>query len=322
MQQLSPRACISHLVRALVLAGVLFGVARCDWTTEPVEEESLVVDAFITTGHPLPSVTLRQTSPLNVSREEPRDAASDGEVELTLDGRRIVYRELGPKPGEYVPLTDTVVPPRVRWELTAQWNGETARARGRTPSPIHMSEVCVDVPAAPSEAVQVDSLRRDSLDIPADQGFLYPIDVTVQWEESLPTPGADTTYWVRGQLQPDAAPFSSDVVQFFLEPAVIRREDRFSQIGPNRVWNGVYAVPVDSATAPLPRHRLRTALVRGDSAFAAFAQSRTDPDRREPISNVNGGLGVALAVAVDSLSRTVTDTLSMRDEAACWTPSE
>jgi hypothetical protein len=45
--------------------------------------------------------------------------------------------------------------------------------------------------------------------------------------------------------------------------------------------------------------------VRGDTAFAAFAQTRTDPDRREPISNVEGGLGVAVAVSVDSLVRAV-----------------
>jgi hypothetical protein len=45
--------------------------------------------------------------------------------------------------------------------------------------------------------------------------------------------------------------------------------------------------------------------VRGDTAFASFAQTRTDPDRREPLSNVDGALGVALGVAVDSLSRVV-----------------
>jgi hypothetical protein len=55
----------------------------------------------------------------------------------------------------------------------------------------------------------------------------------------------------------------------------------------------------------LPRHNLTTALVRGDTAFAAFAQTRTDPDRREPISNVDGALGIATAVSVDSLVRSV-----------------
>jgi hypothetical protein len=55
----------------------------------------------------------------------------------------------------------------------------------------------------------------------------------------------------------------------------------------------------------LPPHTLTTALVRGDTAFASFAQTRTDPDRREPLSNVRGALGVALGVAVDSIARTI-----------------
>jgi hypothetical protein len=189
--------------------------------------------------------------------------------------------------------------------LEAHWQGDTARARGQTPPPIDVSEVCVDVPDAPSRAVQVDSLRRDSLDIPADLGYIYPIDVAVRWENQLSISGADTTYWVRAQLRPDTTQFSSEVVEVFLQPADIRREDGFAQRTGRYQWRGVYAVSVDSATAPLPRHNLTTALVRGDTAFASFAQTRTDPDRREPISNVDGGLGIATAVSVDSLVRTV-----------------
>lgn len=309
------------LVNVLLAIGLLLGLAACDWTTEPFEQESLVVEAFVETGRPLPTVILRQTRPLQVSNEGLRDAASNGQVVLYLDGRRIPYRESSETPGQYIPESDSLVAAQVPWRLTARWNGETARADGRTPSPIRISEICLDVPESPSEAVQVDSLRRDSLDIPADQGFIYPIEVTVRWPSDLATPGGDTTNWVRGQLRPDATP-PSGFVEFFLEPADIRREDAFSSWGAGREWKGVYAVPVDSDTARLPPHDLTTALVRGDSAFAAFAQSRTDPDRREPISNVDGGLGVALAVATDSLAKVVTDSLAHQDAEQCWTSPE
>jgi hypothetical protein len=110
---------------------------------------------------------------------------------------------------------------------------------------------------------------------------------------------------VRAQLRPDADPFPSEVVDFFLEPAEIRREDQFAKTEGRLQWKGVYAVPVDSSDAPLPPHNLTTSLVRGDTAFASFAQTRTDPDRREPVSNVDGALGVALGVSVDSLARTI-----------------
>jgi hypothetical protein len=205
----------------------------------------------------------------------------------------------------------------VPWHLTVKGNGTTARARGTTPAPIDIEEVCVDVPETPSRAVQVDSLRRDSLDIPADQGYLYPIEVKVRWTDAPPPSGVDEAYWVRAQLRPDASPFPSEIVEFFLEPAAIQREDRFTQLNDARRWKGVYAVPVDSSDAPLPTHDLNTALVRGDSAFASFAQTRTDPERREPISNVDGALGVAHAIAVDSLTRVIEPEID-----SCRSPRE
>lgn len=294
----------SALLKALVVGGLLLGVVGCDWGTTPVQEQSLVVEAFLETGRPPPTVHLRRTRPLRPPTDSLRDAASDGWVVLTLEGDPIPYAES--RPGRYEPVGDTgTVPARVSWTLEAHWQGDTARARGRTPSPIDVSQVCVDVPDTPSRAIQVDSLRRDSLDIPADLGYIYPIDVAVRWEGQRPTPGADTTTWVRAQLRPDTTQIESEVVEVFLQPAEVRREDEFARWSDGRQWRGVYAVSVDSATAPLPSHTLTTALVRGDTAFASYAQTRTDPDRREPISNVDGGLGIATAVSVDSLVRTV-----------------
>ena len=282
--------------------GLLLVLARCDWSTEPVEEQSLVVEAFLETNRPLPALTLRQTQSLS-SADSLGEPATEAEVSLVLGDRTVPYTESRSKPGRYVPTTDTVASPQTPWTLTVHWHGTTARAEGLTPPPIEVQEVCVDVPDTPVRAVQVDSLRRDSLDIPADQGYLYPIDVTVQWAD--PPPATGTRYWVRTQLRPDASPFPSEVVEFFLEPAKIQREDRFARRTDARQWKGVYAVPVDSSDAPLPEHDLTTALVRGDTAFASFAQTRTDPDRREPLSNVEGALGVALGVSVDSLTHTI-----------------
>jgi hypothetical protein len=283
-----------------VATGLVVGLARCDWTTEPAPEQSLVVEAFLETGRPLSVLTLRQTQSLS-SPDSLEAPATGAEVTLVLGDEAVSYTEAAP--GRYAPDTSLVVPPQTSWRLTVRRNGTTARAEGTTPPPVGVQEVCVDVPDDPVRAVQVDSLRRDSLDVPADQGYLYPIDVTVQWAN--PSPAVAATYWVRAQLRPDASSFPSEVVEFFLEPAVIQREDRFDRRADARQWEGVYAVPVDSSEAPLPEHDLTTALVRGDTAFASFAQTRTDPDRREPLSNVDGALGVALAISVDSLKRTI-----------------
>jgi hypothetical protein len=291
--------------RALLAVGLVLGLARCDWSTAPVEEESLVVEAFLETGRPLPPVLLRRTRALRPGPDSQAARATGAQVTVELDGALHPYEEAPGTPGRYTPPSATEVPPGVPWQLTVRWEGDTARAQGETPAPIAIREVCVDVPDAPARAVQVDSLRRDSLDIPADLGYIYPVDVTVRWAAPPAAPRADTSGWVRAQLRPDATPFSSEVVEFFLQPAEVRREDAYPRRNGEHQWRGVYAVPVDSARAPLPSHNVTTALVRGDTAFAAFAQTRTDPDRREPISNVEGGLGVAVAVSVDSLVRAV-----------------
>jgi len=289
-----------------VAGALVFTLARCDWTTEPVEQQSFVVEAFLETGQSPPAVLLRRTRPLRASGDSSADVASGGQVDLSVGGQSVAYEEARRAPGRYVPAGEPGrIPPRTSWQLRVQWNGTAARAQGVTPPPIGIAEVCAEVPDEPVRAVQVDSVRRDSLDIPADQGYLYPIEVRVQWRPLSASGHPDSTYWVRAQLQPDAAPFPSEVVDFFLEPAEIRREDQFAKTEGRLQWKGVYAVPVDSSDAPLPPHNLTTSLVRGDTAFASFAQTRTDPDRREPLSNVDGALGVALGVSVDSLSRTI-----------------
>lgn len=297
-----------HVLRSvggtLLAVGVLLLLGRCD-LTEPVEQQSLVVEAFLATGRPLPTVTLRRTRPLNEPGSRRSNAATDARVELVLDESRVPYEESRQRAGAYVPADEVDVPPRVSWRLDVRWRGEAARAQGTTPPAIQLQEMCVEVPEAPVRAVVVDSLRRDSLDIPAEQSYLYPIDVSLQWSTDRLLAGEDTTHWVRPQLRPDTTESSSRVVNFFLQPVEVRREDDFPVREGRRAWTGVYAVPVEDSTSAFPGHELTASLTRGDTAFAAFAESRDDPERREPISNVEGGLGIATAVALDSLRRTV-----------------
>jgi hypothetical protein len=289
----------------LLAVGLLMVLGRCD-LADPVERRSLVVEAFLETGRTLPTITLRQTRPLNDPGGRRANAAQGATVELVLDGQTVPYEESEQHPGQYRPASAVgAVTARVPWRLVVRWQGEVARARGLTPPPIELSRVCVDVPPAPVRAIDIDSVRRDSLDIPAEQSFIYPVDVSLEWPTDPLAAGEDTTHWVRPQLNPDTTESSSRVVNFFLEPADVRREDQFRRRNDQRTWTGVYAVPVEDSASAFPRHTLTVALTRGDTSFAAFARSRDDPERRDPVSNVEGGLGVATAVAIDSLRNTV-----------------
>jgi regulatory protein len=269
--------------------GVLL-LARCDFA-DSAERQPLVVEAFLETGASLPTITLRQTQSLRATDSLPAGAARGAELELRVNDRTVAYREAAQKPGRYVSQTAASVPAQASWQLQARWRAETATAQGTTPPPIHLAEVCVDVPPAPVEAIRVDSLRRDSLDIPAEQTYIYPVDVSLRWPvPAAPSGGSNTAHWVRPRLNPDTTESDSRVVSFFLEPVDVRREDRFRRVDDWRTWAGVYAVPAEDSTAAVPRHRLAVTLTRGDTAFAAFARSRDDPERREPVSNVRGSI--------------------------------
>ncbi|HEX7071675.1 MAG TPA: hypothetical protein VF190_12755, partial [Rhodothermales bacterium] len=151
--------------------------------------------------------------------------------------------------------------------------------------------------------VLLDSLQLDSLQTGARSAFVYPVEVTLQWAASndLAAAAVDTSYWIRAQLKPYTEDLPG-VIELFFRSEVIVREDRVRVEDGLRTWTGVYLVPVDSESDPLPEHSLKVALLRSDDDYARFASSRTAPERREPVSNVVGGLGIVAGVSVDSLT--------------------
>jgi hypothetical protein len=294
-------AALRRLLSAVVLAGLVLVVARCDWA-EPASGDELVVEAFLRTGEPLSPITLRETVALRAdSSSQP---ATGAEVVLTLDGQRVAYEPAADQPGQYVPTSAIEVPERVPYTLTIRWQGRRATASGRTPPAVQVESLEIDVSDRPVEAILVDSLRRDSLDIPAEQGFIYPVEVTVRWPGDVDAVDPDSSYWIRTQLTPDTT-LTSTVVDLFLKDGEVFRERALTPANGLRRWTGVYAVPVDSADTPLPAHQLEVALLRSEADYASFATTREDPERREPISNVNGAIGIVAAVALDTQRVTI-----------------
>jgi len=271
-----------------------------------VAPSGLVVEAFLLSGEPLPEVRLRQVRGLDQPvppDDSTADAARGADVAIAIGTDTVTY-QAGDTPGLYRPSRSILVQPGASFWVRARWNGEEAVASGTVPEPIGIDQACLTVPDEPVRAILVDSLRRDSLDIPAEQGFIFPIDVTVDWQDASPN-----SAWVRAGLSPSAT-FSSGVVELFLQPIEVDRETAFSVQPPPdsaRQWTGVYAVSATDSLAPVPQHEITVSLTRGDSAFASFASSRTDPERREPVSNVDGGIGIATAVALDTLRLTVNE---------------
>lgn len=292
----------------VVVLGLAAVFAGCD-ASRPDQPGTLVVEAFMRSGEPLDTLVLRQTLPLAARSE---GAAEGADVRVRIGGERVSYRAVGHAPGRYVPERRLVAAPHASFAIRVEWNGQTATAEGRLPAPIRLDTAVVRVPNAPVRTVLLDSLRRDSLDVPAEQGYIYPIEVDLRWTAPVTDP-AETESWIQTRLRP-FDPFSSRVIDFFLQPEDVFREHTAAfgsgvsgshGTGRKRYWTGVYALPVDSAAAPLPRHRLRVGLVRGDSTYARFARTQGVPDQREPLGTVRGALGIVAGVAVDERTLTI-----------------
>jgi hypothetical protein len=279
----------------LLVSGLLAG---CD-SVQPERTGSLVVETFMMSGEPPSDVVLRRTLPLDETRESGNTAAARGAlVEVSIGEDLVRFEENSPgryaTPGEF----DRVLEAGDPFRLRVEWEGAVATASGRIPPEIRLDSIVAVVPSEPVEAILVDSLRLDTLGVDATTGFIYPVETTVWWSRADAYP-ADT--WIHAQLRPQND-FSSVVVDFFLLPEQVFREaDAELSFAGNIGWTGLYAIPVDREDEPLPTHTLRVALVRSDDAYADYAVGRFDADGREPPSNVDGALGVAVGVSVDSV---------------------
>jgi hypothetical protein len=217
---------------------------------------------------------------------------------LTVNAATVVYEES--TPGHYAPPPDhsRLLQVGDEFGLHVQWEGMLATVAGVIPPPIRFDSIAVDVPSMPVEAVLIDSLRLDTLGVDATTGYIYPVETTAWW-----TPGSMESFesWIHAQLRPQSD-FSSVVVDFFLLPEdVFRESDAEGSTSGPLSWTGLYAIPVDRPEHPLPSHMLRVAIVRSNEAYADYTIGRFDENGQEPPSNIEGALGIAAGVSVDSI---------------------
>lgn len=290
----SGKCSIAVLLIFLVLSG-------CD-SVEPVESSVLVVEGFLDTGKPLPELTLRQTRPIwEPYADDSTTSVADASVRLDLDGRTVPYYPLPGEAGRYAPDTSLIVSAESQFALRVQWNEQVATASGTIPPAIQIDSVQVQAPPEPVEAVFLDTLRFDTLGTGAVKGFIYPVEVSIWWTQGSGQWAQESPYWIRAHLNPVIS-FSSTVVDYFLRQDQILQENTIEpDVEGRHRWTGVYAVPVSSQAELLPTHELKVTLIRSGEDYARFASSRGSPERREPVSNISGAIGIFAGISVDSL---------------------
>lgn len=295
---------MNRLISFLTLTLLLF--AGCD-SIEPVQDNLLVVEGFLNAGEPFPPVTFSTALALTETSQDETRVIRNVSLRMFVNDQLVPYGPSG-QDGTYLPLANNieVVPPNAKFSAEIEWQGKTATVSDQIPPPINIDHVEIDVPEKPVTAILVDTLRLDSPEVGARKGYIYAIDVTMRWSPAEPV-DADSTYWIEARLIPQSD-FSSTVLDVFLLTEEVRPETAFaSASGAERTWSGVYAIPVADSLAPAPVHNLTIQLVRSTQAYADFAASRHTPERREPVSNIDGAIGVLAGIALDSIEFEVKD---------------
>lgn len=286
----------------LAQAALLLLLCGCDGV-EPETEALLVVEGFFETGKPLSQVKIsRAVSLNNTSDSTSMHPVEDATFRLNIDGETIHFAHAPDEPGYYVPVHPAfeLVPAQVAFEVDIEWKGRRATTQDLMPAPIAFDSVWVNIPDLPVSAILIDTLRLDTPEVGARRGYIYPVEVTVYWQRLDPAIAADSLYWVDTQIRPQVA-FSSKVLDVFLLSEEVQPETDISiDMNRRRSWTGVYAVPVEDSLSSVPDHRLTVQVVRGTEAYGSFASSRGAPDRREPISNIDGAIGVIAGISLDS----------------------
>ena len=300
-----------RLAIALALCCAIMAVSSCD-SVEPSKDNLMVVEGFLNADAPLPEISITKAISLAEGLTDDPVAINDASLRLFLDGQLIPY---GPSatPGIYTPRQQslTSVPSGTVFSAEIEWQSQRATIQDVVPPPIAIERVTIDVPSAPVAAILVDTLRLDDPQVGARKGFIYPIDVTIDWKTNAEAEDSDNAFWIETRLIPQSD-FSSTVLDVFLLTEEVLQEDTLEPArasGDNnlRSWSGVYAVPVADSLAPPPSHNLRVQLIRGTKAYADFARSRNAPERREPVSNIEGAIGIVAGIAIDALEFEVQD---------------
>ncbi len=286
------RSALILIVPVLVCAQL-----ACD-SVQPDEVDRLVVESFFETNAAAPAVEVRRTVPLAVGTEGVRNAFVPGAtVTVSINAEAVAYRESHDTPGLHLSEDARYMKAGDLFTVDVTWRGQHGRGVGTVPFRITIDSMMIEVPVAPVEAVLLDSLKLDSLGVDAKTGYLYPIETTVWWNADM-QPREDD--WIQAQVKPFSR-FSSAVVDFFLLPEQVFRETDAAVNSGKRSWIGLYAIAVNDADDPLPEHSVRLSVVRSGRDYADYVFTRTAPDRREPVSNVTGALGIVAGISVDSL---------------------
>jgi len=287
---------------------ILIVLGACD-VSQPESPSLAVVEGFVTSGDSMPEITLRRTRSI-LERYEINESTAllDAQLQLTISDKTIPY-SVTPS-GKYAPLEYVTARPGAELELEIQWGNQLIFANDQVPQPISLDRVEISISDQPLqslvlESVFIDPMLLDSLGIQAlgtgaRKELVYIVEAKLYWTEDDQIDDLDDR-WIRTQLRPNLDQ-SRRLFNYFFNPETIQRESAIPTNNEGqRSWTGAYAVSIENQTDPIPTHRLRVSIVRSSQAYADFVSGSSNPSEREPPTNIQGGRGIFVALAMDTL---------------------
>lgn len=278
---------------------VFFCLIGCD-TVSPERAGTVVVEAFWHVGSRPDTLQITQATLLS---DPDIGIWEGGAIETWTDrdpARRTTWTSVPTAARRFVPSTppDVLNPgDRVHIRVVGRNGQLAASAVDDVPQPIQLDHVSVVVPQAPVDAIAFDSLRLDSFRLDISKISAYLIEVSGRWtvDTTVPTQAIE---WMEPVLQvlPSTASLGTALIP---TPEVIQA--RTMELDGEGSWTGIYFMAIDRTQSMVPAHTLRLTLVRGSTAYARYASTRHHADRREPLSNVEGGVGAFHTIARDAV---------------------
>lgn len=289
-----------YYIELLMLAACLLAVAGCD-ATFPDQEPILVIEGYLQPEQPIPPIRITESDPLAAHKRlaTPPDAA----VQFQIGDQSIRLIPTPDLPGYFVPADypEFIVPSLAEFDVSVQWQGQDFSAHGQVPPSLSINEVSIHIPDTPEQAILVDTLRLDTLAIQAKTIYIYTIEATVSWTAEQASDTDQPDYWIEARLRSTPS-LSSKVLNQFLLTDEIQLEKQILKKDGFYIWKGVYAIEAAGPNAPVPPHDLSVVLVRSGYDYAHFASSLQNPGNTEPVSNIQGGVGILAGIALDSLN--------------------
>ncbi len=255
--------------------------------TAPATREEIIISGYLVVGQGIDSVFVSRSLPITATYTRATAAVTADSVLLTVDGlRHRLLEYLACPGGYYLPRNVLTVTPGKTYHLEVHALGRTLRASAMAPEQVHITSCDPDTGIFPYPDTEL-SRRFNLAWTPTAHTAAYIISVIAKPPYELASFGMDNL--VRERIKQ----FDGDTLRAFppVRDLPVGKDGKSLEIS----WfafpyYGDYTIKLYAADDAL-----------WDLATSAVVFLTQSSEFEQPVTNVEGGLGIFTAVSVDSV---------------------